>query len=68
MERCLMRALLMMLDIWAVCSRVPDKPGVKPFWMLCSIRLFADRKENIALQRHDVNTLKGIDSRVIGQK
>ena len=41
---------------------------MKPFCILCSIKLLAVRKEHIALRRHDVNTFSGIDSNVIGRK
>ena len=67
-ERCFIRALFIILAICAVCSIVPDRFGVKPFCMLCSIKLLAERKEYIALRRHDVNTLSGIESSVIGRK
>jgi hypothetical protein len=40
---------------------------VKPFCMLCSIKLLAVRTEYIALRRHHANTLSGIDSSVIGR-
>ena len=57
-----------MLAICAVCSKVPERLGVKPFWMLCSIKLFHVRKEYIELRRHDVSTFKGTVSSVIGLK
>jgi hypothetical protein len=60
-ERCLMRALLMMSAICAVCSRVPGL-GVKPFCMPCSIKLLDARKKYIAFRRQDVNTCNGMDS------
>jgi hypothetical protein len=53
-ERCFIRALFLILAICAICSIVPDRFGVKPFCMLCSIKLLAVRKEYIALRRHDV--------------
>ena len=58
----------MMSAICAVCSRVPDRLGVKPFCMLCSMKLLDERKEYIAFRRQDVNTFKGMDSSVIGRK
>ena len=67
-ERCLMRALLMMSAICAVCSRVPDRLGVKPFCMPCSMKLLDARKEYIAFRRQDVNTFNGMDSSVMGRK
>ena len=51
-----------------MCSRVPDRLGVNPFCMLCSIKLLDVRNEYIAFRRQDVNTFKGTDSRVIGRK
>ena len=42
-ERCLVRALLMMFAICAVCSRVPERLGLNPFCMLCSMKLLAVR-------------------------
>ena len=61
-ERCLMRALLIISAIsCAVCSRVPDRLGVKPFCMFCSMKLLDMRKQYMAFQRHDVNTFKGTD-------
>jgi hypothetical protein len=39
-----------------VCSRVPERLGVNPFCILCSIKLLAVRKEYMALRRQDVNT------------
>ena len=67
-ERCFIRALLIMLAICAVCSRVPDKLGVNPFCILCSIKLLAVRKEYIALRKQEVNTFSGMVSRVMGRK
>jgi hypothetical protein len=67
-KRCLIRALLMMSAICAVCSRVPDRLGVEPFCMPCSIKLLDARKEYIAFRRQDVNTFNGIDSSVMGRK
>ena len=67
-ERCLIRALLIMSAICAVCSRVPDRLGVKPFCMLCSTKLLDARKEYTAFRRQDVNTFKGMDSSVMGRK
>ena len=67
-ERCFIRALFIILAICAVCSIVPDRFGVKHFCMLCCIKLLAVRKKNIALRRHDVNTLSGIYSSVNGRK
>ena len=64
-ERCLIRALLIMSAICAVCSRVPDRLGVKPFCMLCSTKLLDARKEYTAFRRQDVNTFKGIWIRVL---
>ena len=63
-ERCLIRALLIMSPIWAVCSRI----GVKPFCTLCSTKLLDARKEYTAFRRQDVNTFKGTDSSVMGRK
>ena len=67
-DRCLIWASLMMSAICAVCSRVLDRLGVKSFCMLCSMKLLDARKEYIAFRRQDVNTFKGMDSSVIGQK
>ena len=67
-ERCLVRALLMMWAISAVCSNVPDKFGVNPFCIACSTKLFDTRKEYIELRRHEVNTFNGIDSSEMGRK
>jgi hypothetical protein len=60
-ERCLIRALLMMSAICAVCSRVPDR-------LPCSIKLLDARKEYIAFRRQDVNTFNSMDSSVMGRK
>jgi hypothetical protein len=62
------RALfLMMSAIYAVCSRVPDRLGVKPFCMPCSMKLLDARKEYRAFRRHIINTFNGMDSRVMGR-
>ena len=67
-ERCLIRALLIMLAICAVCSRVPERLGVNPFYILCSIKLLAVRKEYMALRRQEVNTFSVMLSSVMGRK
>ncbi len=67
-DRCLIRALLIMLAICAVCCRVPDRFGVNPFCILCSMNLLADRKEYIALRKQEVNTFNGMVSSVMGLK
>ena len=38
-EHYLMCDLLMMLAIWVVCSKVPERPGIKSFWISCSKNL-----------------------------
>ena len=58
-ERCLLRALLMIFAICAVCSSVPDMFGVKLICIFCSIWLLVVRKKYMALRRHEVNTFKG---------
>ena len=50
-ERCFIRALLIMLAICAVCSKLPDRFGVNPFCILCSMKLLAVKKEYIALRK-----------------
>jgi hypothetical protein len=40
---------------------------MKPFCISCSMSLLEARKEKVALRRHDVNTFKVIDSKVIGR-
>ena len=67
-EHCFIPALFIMLAICAVCSKVPERLGVKPFWMLCLIKQFETRKEYIELRRHDVRIFNGIVSSVIGRK
>jgi hypothetical protein len=58
----------MITAIYAVCSRVPDRLGMKPFCMPCSIKLLDAWKECIAFRRQDVNTFNGMDSSVMGRK
>ena len=67
-EHSFIQALFIMLAICAVCSKAPERLGVKPFWMLCSIKLFEARKEYIELSRHDVSTFEDIVSSVISLK
>ena len=67
-ERCFMRALSIMDAIIEVCSRTPEIFGVNAFWIFFSINSFLARKEQIESRRHEVKTLRGTDSRVIGLK
>ena len=67
-DRCFMRALSIMDDIIEVCSRAPEIFGVSPFLIFVSINSFLARKEKIESRRHEVKTLRGTDSRVIGLK
>ena len=57
--------------IWAireVSSRVPDKFGMKPFCISCSVKLLGHRKTKIMFPGGDVNMLGGTNSSVSGQK
>ena len=67
-ERCFIQALFIMLAICAVCSKAPERLGIKPSWKLCSIKLFEARKEYIKLRRRNVSTFKGTVSSVISLK
>ena len=67
-ERCFMRALSIMDAIIEVCSRTPEIFVVNPFWISVSMNSFLARKEKIESRRHEVRTLRGTDSRVIGLK
>ena len=51
-----------------VCSRTHEIFTVNPFWIFVSINSLLARKEKIKSRRHEVKTLRGRDSRVIGLK
>ena len=65
-ERCFMRALSIMDATIEVCSKTPEIFRVNSFWNSVSKNSFLARKEKIESRRHEVKTLRGIDSRVIG--
>lgn len=66
-DHCLMRGLLMILAICAMCSTVPERLSLNAFCISSSIGLLESRKEKMALRRHNVNTFKGINSKVKGR-
>ena len=70
-DRCLMLALLIIWAICEVCSKAPERLCLMSFLILCSIKLFAIRKECTELRTQDVNAFKCVDltySSVIGWK
>ena len=48
--------------------KFPIDLGQKSFWILCWIKSFDVRNENIGLRRQEVDTFKGTVSSEIGRK
>jgi len=52
---CLILVVLIILAIWAVCSKVPDNLCRNPFWILCSMKPFVIKKVYIDSPRREIN-------------